>query len=80
MLLHRCFWSVHGLSIFASVQRDTCAAKKVCKFEAELPNGLWQSDVMDGPKVDVNSNMRKSYLIMESARGCLISALCQSWG
>ena len=36
------------------------------KFEAELSNDLWQSDVMDGPKVDVNGNMRKSYLIMES--------------
>ena len=33
------------------------------KFEAELPNDLWQSDVMHGPKVDVNGRMRKSYLI-----------------
>jgi len=33
------------------------------KFEAELPNDLWQSDVMHGPKVDVNGKMRKSYLI-----------------
>jgi transposase InsO family protein len=33
------------------------------KFEAELPNDLWQSDVMHGPRVDVNAKMRKSYLI-----------------
>jgi len=33
------------------------------KFEAELPNDLWQSDVMHGPKIDVDGKMRKSYLI-----------------
>jgi transposase InsO family protein len=33
------------------------------KFEAELPNDLWQSDVMHGPMVDVDGRMRKSYLI-----------------
>lgn len=33
------------------------------KFEAELPNDLWQSDVMHGPKVEVNGIMRKVYLI-----------------
>jgi transposase InsO family protein len=33
------------------------------KFEAELPNDLWQSDVMHGPKVDVNGKMRKTYLV-----------------
>ncbi|MBW1697761.1 MAG: transposase family protein [Deltaproteobacteria bacterium] len=33
------------------------------KFEAELPNDLWQSDVMHGPKVDVDGRMRKTYLI-----------------
>jgi putative transposase len=33
------------------------------KFEAELPNDLWQSDVMHGPKVDVSGRMRTSYLI-----------------
>jgi transposase InsO family protein len=32
------------------------------KFEAELPNDLWQSDVMHGPKVDVGGKMRKAYL------------------
>ena len=33
------------------------------KFEAELPNDLWQSDVMHGPKVTVDLKQRKSYLI-----------------
>ena len=33
------------------------------KFEAELPNDLWQSDVMHGPRVNVNGKRRKSYLI-----------------
>ena len=33
------------------------------KFEAELPNDLWQSDVMHGPRVNVNGKIRKSYLI-----------------
>jgi len=33
------------------------------KFEAELPNDLWQSDVMHGPKIDVDGKMRKAYLI-----------------
>lgn len=33
------------------------------KFEAELPNDLWQSDVMHGPSVDVDGKMRKTYLI-----------------
>jgi putative transposase len=33
------------------------------KFEAELPNDLWQSDVMHGPKVHVDGKRRKTYLI-----------------
>ena len=33
------------------------------KFEAELPNELWQSDAMHGPKVEVDGRMRKTYLI-----------------
>ncbi len=33
------------------------------KFEAPLPNDIWQSDVMHGPKVDVNGTRRKTYLI-----------------
>lgn len=33
------------------------------KFEAELPNDMWQSDVMHGPMVMVGERKRKSYLI-----------------
>jgi putative transposase len=33
------------------------------KFEAELPNDLWQSDVMHGPLIVAEGKMKKSYLI-----------------
>jgi len=34
------------------------------KFEAELPNDLWQSDVMHGPKLQIGAERaRKTYLI-----------------
>jgi transposase InsO family protein len=33
------------------------------KYEAELPNDIWQSDVMHGPKVMVDGRRRKTYLI-----------------
>lgn len=33
------------------------------KFEAELPNDLWQSDAMHGPKVEVEHKRRKTYLL-----------------
>jgi len=33
------------------------------KFEVELPNDLWQSDSMHGPRVEVDGRMRKSYLL-----------------
>jgi transposase InsO family protein len=33
------------------------------KFEAELPNDLWQSDVLHGPLVEIGGKKRKSYLI-----------------
>ena len=32
------------------------------KFEAELPNDIWQSDCMHGPMVEVEGKQRKSYL------------------
>lgn len=32
------------------------------RFEAELPNDMWQSDCMHGPKVDVDGKLRKSFL------------------
>jgi transposase InsO family protein len=33
------------------------------KFEAELPNEIWQSDVMHGPMARVGDKSRKTYLI-----------------
>lgn len=33
------------------------------KFEAELPNDLWQSDVMHGPLIAAGDKVKKSYLI-----------------
>ena len=33
------------------------------KFEAELPNDLWQSDVLHGPLLETSGKKRKSYLI-----------------
>ncbi len=33
------------------------------KFEAELPNDIWQSDVMHGPSLLVSGRKRKTYLI-----------------
>ena len=33
------------------------------KFEAELPNDLWQSDVLHGPLIATGDKMKKSYLI-----------------
>jgi len=33
------------------------------RYEAELPNDIWQSDVMHGPSVGVEGKNRKSYLI-----------------
>ncbi len=39
------------------------AAQDRRRFEAELPNDLWQSDVMHGPKVSVEGKQRKAFLI-----------------
>jgi transposase InsO family protein len=33
------------------------------RFEAQIPNDLWQSDVMHGPSVSVDGKNRKAYLI-----------------
>ena len=33
------------------------------RYESELPNDMWQSDVMHGPVVEVGGRMKKSYLI-----------------
>ena len=33
------------------------------KFEADMPNELWQSDAMHGPKVEVGGRIKKTYLV-----------------
>lgn len=33
------------------------------RYESELPNDMWQCDVMHGPMVEVGDRMKKSYLI-----------------
>lgn len=47
----------HGLNVSqpATVDRR--------KFEAELPNDLWQCDIMHGPLLQIGDKRRKSYLI-----------------
>ncbi|MFV2081858.1 MAG: DDE-type integrase/transposase/recombinase [bacterium] len=42
--------------------RDT-VSKDRRKFEAELPNDMWQSDVMHGPSLLVSDRKKKTYLI-----------------
>ena len=44
-------------------QNKVSGANDCRKFEAELPNDLWQSDVMHGPKMEIDGRQRKTYLI-----------------
>lgn len=41
---------------------DTSGGKDRRKFEAELPNDLWQADCMHGPRVVVEGKRRKAFL------------------
>ena len=53
---------LNGLSVLHQQNLMAAQMKKPVdrrKFEAELPNDLWQSDVMHGPKVDVNARCAK---------------------
>jgi transposase InsO family protein len=45
------------------MERTEQAAVDRRRFEAELPNDIWQSDVMHGPAVSVEGKKRKTYLI-----------------
>jgi transposase InsO family protein len=45
------------------MERSEPAAADRRRFEAQLPNDLWQSDVMHGPSVTVQGKNRKAYLI-----------------
>ncbi len=33
------------------------------KYEAQMPNDIWQSDVMHGPKLLIDGKNKKTYLI-----------------
>lgn len=48
----------HGL-----MEKTSVVPKDRRKFEAELPNDLWQSDVMHGPYVIHDGKQHKTYLI-----------------
>lgn len=58
-----------NLSIaYGSLRRHDLMAKQPVpvdrrKFKAELPNDLWQSDVMHGPMLEASDQRRKMYLI-----------------
>jgi len=45
------------------MERNRAVPEDRRRFEAELPNDIWQSDVMHGPMVEVDGKQRKSYLI-----------------
>jgi putative transposase len=51
------FFQRHGLLHPTALQPEDRR-----KFEAELPNDIWQSDAMHGPAVEVSGKNRKSYL------------------
>lgn len=53
--LYRIF-KLHGVSGSSNAYPDRR------RFEAELPNDIWQSDCLHGPKVMHDGKMRKSYL------------------
>jgi transposase InsO family protein len=52
------FLKQHGM-----VRPDAPVPEDRRKFEAELPNDLWQSDCMHGPSVLHDGRMRKTYLL-----------------
>ncbi|MBW2648139.1 MAG: transposase, partial [Deltaproteobacteria bacterium] len=45
------------------MRRDGGAPEDRRRYESELPNDMWQSDVMHGPMVTVGDRTKKSYLI-----------------
>ena len=58
--LSKVYRFLHGQDLMNPEQRPPQDRRK---FEAELPNDLWQSDAMHGPRVEVEGLMRKSYLL-----------------
>ena len=58
--LSKVYRFLHGQDLMNPEQRPPQDRRK---FETELPNDLWQSDAMHGPRVEVEGLMRKSYLL-----------------
>jgi putative transposase len=54
--------SVYRLLNALALKNPDAVKKDRRRFEAELPNDLWQSDCMHGPMVTVGGKQRKSYL------------------
>jgi len=46
-----------------NLMRKHTMVKDRRKYEAEMPNDIWQSDVMHGPKLIAGDKRRKTYLI-----------------
>jgi len=44
------------------IHQETSEKKDRRRFEAELPNDLWQSDCLHGPKVTIQGKLKKSFL------------------
>lgn len=55
--------TVYRLLSQTSLKCKAAGATDCRKFEAELPNDLWQSDVMHGPKIEIDGRWKKTYLI-----------------
>jgi transposase InsO family protein len=54
--------SIYRMFARHGLERTTQGKVDRRKFEAELPNDLWQSDCMHGPKVLIDGVRRKTYL------------------
>jgi len=46
-----------------NLMRKTTMNKDRRKFEAQMPNDIWQSDVMHGPRLLIDGKNKKTYLI-----------------
>lgn len=57
--------SISSIYRFLNRYKDDLSIPKINtrKFEAELPNDLWQSDCMHGPRVINGMKVRKAYLL-----------------
>ena len=54
--------SIYRMFQLYGLDKEEGPKKDRRRFEAELPNDMWQSDCMHGPKVEVDGKLRKSFL------------------